>query len=91
MDAKQKAAEEKRGVGLMREATADDWDDVDRVKPTPVRKRKPVQDWSDEEIQPSQTGARKKLNFEVRKKKKKNDGMVQDSQYQVEDDTDDSE
>lgn len=84
-DSKQRAEEKAT------EKKNDDWDDEDGIRPTPVRKRKPVKDWSDdEEIQSSQIGARKKLNFELKKKKKRNDGLVQESQF-IEDETDDSD
>lgn len=90
MDAKEKIAEEKADEKKRKEV-ATDWED-DEIRPTPVaRKRKgaPTMNWSDEEIEPSQKGASRKLNFD--KKKNKNHESGFDSQFMVEDETDDSE
>lgn len=90
MDAKQKSEEEK-STDKKKKDTVSDWDDDEVIHSTPVRKRKtaPLKDWSDSEVEASQSKAapRKKLKLA----KKKNDGLEQNSQYMVEDETDDSE
>lgn len=91
MDQKQKIACEKTLKLEKAKGAASNWGDDD-VHPTPVRKRKasPLEDLSDEEIEPSQSkNVRRKLNFTS--KKNKNDAMTQDSQYLIEEETDDSE